>query len=336
MANEFKVRNGLIITGSLNVSESMYAPNLTTNSTESYYVTWRQADGRFEVSQGSAQIATQGCWDYETGSTPSSGSFTVEASGTPGTSPQSIGAGTGIDLIKIHYTDNSNTSQYPLLNNIGVGSVLILSFSGNLVKYTVNGFTYVITDGYWQFNVSYLSGGLEITTGTVMCLAIGAAVSSGGAGTSGTGTPSPAPANSTINTTCGSSNTICYYIDTSVGGVSGNSRTGAFLTGNTWTFPYGTINSNTSALRLALYGMGNSPTALRSTSVFLINKFGLNTNTPKPVTITWTNKQTVFNATITSTQPTGVANGGAYYLNLIYLSGDLNYTINTGIFSVSA
>jgi len=331
MANEFRIKHGLIVTGSSYFSESMFAPNLTTNSTESYYATWRQADGRFEVSQGSAQIATQGCWDYEATSTPSSGSFTV---GTTGTSPQSIGGST--TLIKIHYTDNSNTSQYPLLNNIGVGSTLLLSFSGNLVKYTVTGFTYVIADGYWQFNVRHLSGGLEITTGTVMCLAIGAAVSGGGAGTSGTGAPAPAPANSTTNTTCGSSNTICYYIDTSVGGVSGNSRTGAFLTGNTWNSPYGTINSNTSALRLAGYGMGSSPTASRSTSVFLINKFGLNTNTPKPVTITWTNKQTVFNATITSTQPTGVAGGGAYYLNLIYLSGDLNYTINTGIFSVSA
>lgn len=331
MANEFKVRNGLIVTGSSWFSESIYAENLPGNSTEPYYVTWRQSDGRLEVSQGSSQIATQGCWDYEATSTPSSGSFTV---GATGGNPQPIS--TSVTLIKIHYTDNSNTSQYPLLNNIGVGSILLLSFSGTLVSYTVTGFTYIITDGYWQFNVSHNSGGIEIYPADVMCLAIGAAVSGGGAGTSGGGSPAPAPSNSTINTTCGSSNTICFYIDVGVGGVSGNSRTGAFLTGTTWTSPYGVINSNTVALRLASYGMGSTPTAARSTAGFLINKFGLNTNTPKPVTITWTTKQTVFNATITSTQPTGIAGGGAYYLNLTYLSGDLNYTITSGIFSVSA
>lgn len=330
MASEFKVRNGLIITGSLNVSESIYAPNLVTNSTESSYVTWRQSDGRLEISSGSSQIATQGCWDYEATSTPSSGSFTV---GATGGNPQSIDA--SVTLIKIHYTDNSNTSQYPLLNNIGVGSILLLSFSGTLVSYTVVGFSYVVTDGYWQFNVRHNSGGLEVTPTDVMCLAIGAAVSGGGAGTSGGGSPAPPPANNTINTTCGSSNTVCYFIDIGVGGVSGNSRTGAFLTGTSWVSPYGVINSNTAALRLASYGFGNSPTAVKSTAGILIYKIGLSTNTPKPVTITWQNKQTVFNATLTSTQPTGVAGGGSYYLNLTYLSGDLNYTITGGTFSVS-
>lgn len=330
MASEFKVRNGLIVTGSLNVSESIYAPNLVTNSTESLYVTWRQSDGRLEISSGSSQIATQGCWDYEATSTPSSGSFTV---GTTGGNPQSIGSSTTI--IKLHYTDNSNTNQYPLLNNIGVGSVLSLSFLGNIVKFTVTGFSYVNADGYWQFNVRWLSGGAEATPGTIMCLAIGAAVSGGGAGTSGAGSPSPAPANSTINTTCGSSNTVCYFIDQSVGGVNGNSRTGAFLTGTSWVSPYGAINSNTVALRLANDGFGNSPTTSKSTAAILIYKIGLSTNTPKPVTITWQNKQTVFNATLTSTQPTGVAGGGSYYLNLTYLSGDLNYTITGGTFSVS-
>jgi hypothetical protein len=330
MASEFKVRNGLIVTGSLNVSESMYAPNLVTNSTESLYVTWRQSDGRLEISSGSSQIATQGCWDYEATSTPSSGSFTV---GTTGGNPQSIGSSTS--LIKIHYTDNSNTSQYPLLNNIGVGSVLSLSFSGNIIKFTVVGFSYVNADGYWQFNVRWLSGGVEATPGTIMCLAIGAAISGGGAGTSGAGSPSPAPANSTINTTCGSSNTVCYFIDVSVGGINGNSRTGGFLTGTSWVSPYGVINSNTVALKLANYGFGNSPTTAKSTAAILIYKIGLSTNTPKPITITWQNKQTVFNATLTSTQPTGIAYGGAYYLNLTYLSGDLNYTITGGTFSVS-
>ena len=327
MASEFKVRNGLIITGSLNVSESIYAPNLVTNSTESSYVTWRQSDGRLEISSGSSQIATQGCWDYEATSTPSSGSFTV---GATGGSPQSIDA--SVTLIKIHYTDNSNTSQYPLLNNIGVGSILLLSFSGTLVSYTVVGFSYVVTDGYWQFNVRHNSGGLEVTPTDVMCLAIGAAVSGGGAGTSG-GSPSPAPSNSTINTTCGSSNTVCYFIDATVGGINGNNRTGGFLTGTSWVAPYGVINSNTVALKLSTYGFGNSPTQLKSTS-FLISKIGLNTNTPKPITITWQNKQTVFNATSSGVQSLGGYTQN-YYINLTYLSGDLNYTITGGTFSVS-
>ena len=330
MASEFKVRNGLIVTGSLNVSESIYAPNLVTNSTESLYVTWRQSDGRLEISSGSSQIATQGCWDYEATSTPSSGSFTV---GTTGGNPQSIGSSTS--LIKIHYTDNSNTDQYPLLNNIGVGSVLSLSFSGNIVKFTVTGFSYVNADGYWQFNVRWLSGGAEATPGTIMCLAIGAAVSGGGAGTSGAGSPSPAPANSTINTTCGSSNTLCYFLDPTAAGVNLSSRSGAFLTGTFWAPPYGLINSNTVALRLDTNGFGNSPTAVKSTN-FLISKIGLGVNTPKPITITWQNKQTVFNATLTTTSISGAGSNSSYYINLIYLSGDLNYTITNGTtFSVS-
>ena len=324
MANEFKIKNGLIVSGSSNISESLYAPGLPSQANPDYYVTWKQSDGELEVTPLGAEIFAQGCWDYEATSTPSSGSFTV---GTTGGNPQSIDNNTTI--IKLHYTDNSNTDQYPLLNNIGVGSVLSLSFSGNIIKFTVTGFSYVNADGYWQFNVICLSGGAEATPGTIMCLAIGAAISGGGAGTSG------APANSTINTTCGSANTVCYYIDASVGGINGNNRTGGFLTGTSWVSPYGVINSNTAALKLSTYGFGNSPTKLKATS-FLISKIGLNANTPKPITITWQNKQTVFNATSTSTQPTGIAYGGAYYINLIYLSGDLNYTITGGTFSVSS
>ena len=86
MANEFKVRNGLIVTGSLNVSESIYAENLTTESNPAYYVTWRQSDGRFEVSPAGAagNINAIGCWDYAGYSitSPSTGEFSLRGNGS--------------------------------------------------------------------------------------------------------------------------------------------------------------------------------------------------------------------------------------------------------------
>jgi hypothetical protein len=85
MASEFKVRNGLIITGSMNVSESIYAPNLAPETNPAYYITWRQSDGRFEVSPAGAagNVNAIGCWDYAGYATPpSTGEFTIRGNGS--------------------------------------------------------------------------------------------------------------------------------------------------------------------------------------------------------------------------------------------------------------
>jgi hypothetical protein len=155
MASEFKVRNGLIVTGSLNVSESIYAENLTTESNPAYYVTWRQSDGRFEVSPAGAagNINAIGCWDYAGYGLTSlpTGEFSLRGNGSSilDSSPS---------FLFFNKFDNNGVDQSVYFNNIGVGSIFTLTTGGISTKYTVTGFnlsgnTYIFTVTYRQIVV---------------------------------------------------------------------------------------------------------------------------------------------------------------------------------------
>ena len=168
MASEFKVRNGLIVTGSLNVSESIYAENLTTESNPAYYVTWRQSDGRFEVSPAGAagNINAIGCWDYAGYlTTPATGEFTLRSTGTRILNSNVI-------TLQFHKTDNTSVDQSVYFNNIGVGSIFTLTTGGISTKYIVTGFN--ISGNIYTFQVTYLSGGPSATLsiGTEVCLTL--------------------------------------------------------------------------------------------------------------------------------------------------------------------
>jgi len=173
MANEFKVRNGLIVTGSEYVSESIYAPNLPTETNPAYFITWRQSDGRLEVSTVSpgGGSNTIGCWDWIAAGDPTSGEFTTGDGG--------IGSST--TTIYINATDNGSNNQTTTLQNLAVGSVITLYVGNNATTFEITGISAVYSVGvfqYFTFNVNYLSGNeYTPTTGAEMCLGIAAAAS---------------------------------------------------------------------------------------------------------------------------------------------------------------
>jgi len=173
MANEFKVRNGLIVTGSEYVSESIYAPNLPTETNPAYFITWRQSDGRLEVSTVSpgGGSNTIGCWDWIAAGDPTSGEFTTGDGG--------IGSST--TTIYINATDNGSNNQTTTLQNLAVGSVITLYVGNNATTFEITGISAVYSVGvfqYFAFNVNYISGNEYTPTGTPeMCLGIAAAAS---------------------------------------------------------------------------------------------------------------------------------------------------------------
>ena len=173
MANEFKVRNGLIVTGSEYVSESIFAPNLPSEANPAYYVTWRQSDGRFEVSTISpgASSNTIGCWDWRDASEPTTGEFTTDDG--------AIGSST--TEIRIHYIDNNGTDQTNTLKSLAIGSIITLYVGSFATTFEITGVGAQYSLGvfqYFKFKVSYISGNEYTPTGTPeMCLGIAAAAS---------------------------------------------------------------------------------------------------------------------------------------------------------------
>ena len=171
MANEFKVRNGLIVTGSEYVSESIFAPNLPPEASPAYYVTWRQSDGRFEVSTISpgASSNTIGCWDWRSSGDPTSGEFTTDNG--------AIGSTTTV--IFINPIDNNGTDQTSTLSSLAVGSIITLYIGSFATTFEITGITPVYSLGvfqYFGFKVNYISGDEYTPTGTPeMCLGIAAA-----------------------------------------------------------------------------------------------------------------------------------------------------------------
>lgn len=173
MANEFKVRNGLIVTGSEYVSESIFAPNLPSEANPAYYVTWRQSDGRFEVSTISpgASSNTIGCWDWRSSGDPTSGEFTTDNG--------AIGSTT--TAIYIHPIDNNGNDQTNTLNSLAIGSVITLYVGSFATTFEITGVSSIYTGGvfqYFVFAVNYISGDEYTPIGTPeMCLGIAAAAS---------------------------------------------------------------------------------------------------------------------------------------------------------------
>jgi len=173
MANEFKVRNGLIVTGSEYVSESIYAPNLPTETNPAYFITWRQSDGRLEVSTVSpgGGSNTIGCWDWTTNNDPASGEFTTDN--------DAIGSSTSV--LYINPIDNNGNDQTATLKNLAVGSIITLYVGNFATTFEITGISAVYSVGvfqYFAFNVNYISGNEYTPTGTPeMCLGIAAAAS---------------------------------------------------------------------------------------------------------------------------------------------------------------
>jgi len=173
MANEFKVRNGLIVTGSEYVSESIYAPNLPTETNPAYFITWRQSDGRLEVSTVSpgGGSNTIGCWDWTTNNDPTSGEFTTDN--------DAIGSSTSV--LYINPIDNNGNDQTATLKNLAVGSIITLYVGNFATTFEITGISAVYSVGvfqYFAFNVNYISGNEYTPTGTPeMCLGIAAAAS---------------------------------------------------------------------------------------------------------------------------------------------------------------
>lgn len=294
MANEFRIKHGLIVTGSSYFSENMFGPNLPEETSPSYYITWRQSDGRFEASQVTpgSQANTVGCWDYITSGDVSAGKWRSFPD-------QSIGSGT--TSISISNEDNGGNNQHSLLSNIGIGSVITLFIGANSTSFTITGVIPASTTantagtGVFNFSVSYLSGNQYSITGTPeMCLGIAAA--------------SP----STSTSYC-----IDYKMGANVSLAATTAGLGGFdrvVSGTHYTAPFGTVDNNVNSIFL-------NNTALQSVNGkaffqgFVVGDF---------LSISYSNK-------ITHYQVSHVGLGAAnVLLNVNYNGGDLGYTIPTG------
>ena len=320
MASEFKVRNGLIVTGSLNVSESIYAENLTTESNPAYYVTWRQSDGRFEVSPAGAagNINAIGCWDYAGYlTTPATGEFTLRSTGT------SI-LNSNVVTLQFHKTDNTSVDQSVYFNNIGVGSIFTLTTGGISTKYTVTGFN--ISGNIYTFQVTYLSGGPSATLsiGTEVCLTL-TAVTGGGNNPTGTSGTSGGGSGTLSSTNC-----ITYRMDDNFSDVNANSQTAIFNRSPGWATPFGTVNSSV----VGMYVSQAPLTGNQMSTVFWGITNAALVGSPKLFELSYLNFKTTFLINITTgTSPGGGnlgTNGSTMYLNMQFVSGDNGYTILTG------
>ena len=320
MASEFKVRNGLIVTGSLNVSESIYAENLTTESNPAYYVTWRQSDGRFEVSPAGAagNINAIGCWDYAGYlTTPATGEFTLRSNGT------SI-LNSNVITLQFHKTDNTSVDQSVYFNNIGVGSIFTLTTGGISTKYTVTGFN--ISGNIYTFQVTYLSGGPSATLsiGTEVCLTL-TAVTGGGNNPTGTSGTSGGGSGTLSSTNC-----ITYRMDDNFSDIDGNSQTAIFNRSPGWATPFGTVNSSV----VGMYVSQAPLTGNQMSTVFWGITNAALVGSPKLFELSYLNFKTTFLINITTgTSPGGGnlgTNGSTMYLNMQFVSGDNGYTILTG------
>ena len=290
MANEFRIKHGLIVTGSSYFSESMFAPNLPEETAPDYYITWRQSDGRFEISQTSpAQASTMGCWDP--GDAANAGEFSTNDGGT--------GLGSSATEIYINNEDNGGANQYSTLASIGKGSTITL-YSGALSTiFTVSGIIAPSSNSntlYWTFQVSYQSGDQYSVTNEA-CLGVSAAVASG----------------------LSTGQCAEFVQSTSFSAASFNSGEGGFdrvVSNVHFTPPFGTVDANVVAIFL------NGTTNQGNSTKTFVQSFAKNDT----ISVAYGNKQTTF-----TVDNVGLGSGGVTALvNVIYSSGDLNYTISTG------
>lgn len=239
MANEFRIQHGLIVTGSSYFSESMFAPNLPTETAPDYYITWRQSDGRFEISTTSpAQASTMACWDYANAA--AAGGFETNTSG--------IGAST--TLLYFNNEDNGGVNQFNSLATIGKGSSITL-YSGNLsTQFTVSGINAPKTNvntSYYIFTVTYVTGDQYTPTGDV-CLGVTGAVASG-------------------NSTGQCAEYVASSNFSQAAATSGEGGFDRFVNGSNYYPPFNTVDSNVVGLFL------NGDTNTGSSTVSFFNNF---------------------------------------------------------------
>jgi hypothetical protein len=99
----------------------MFAPNLPEETSPDDYITWRQSDGRFEITPkgAAASVLAIGCWDYAGyGTTPTSGEFTIRGNGSDDVETATV--------LQFHKTDKNSTDQSSYFNNIGSGTGVTL------------------------------------------------------------------------------------------------------------------------------------------------------------------------------------------------------------------
>ena len=321
MANEFKVKNGLIVSGSSWFQDDMFAVNLPTETSPNYYITWRQSDGRFEVSPAGASGAVNaiGCWDYSGYIvTPASSEFTLRGNGT------SI-LDSNVVVLQFNKFDNNGVDQSSFFSNIGVGSVLTLTTGGVTIKYTVTGFN-VVGNVYW-FHVTLLSGGpsASMSVGTEVCLTLTAVTSGGGSGT-GTTSGTSGGGGGTIS----SCNCITFNMDDNFSDVNGNSKTAIFNISPGWAQPFGQIGTST----VGMYASQDQVAGCYMSTVYFGIVAGATVGSPKLFELSYLNLKTSFLIQIALGTSPGGGNlgttGSTIYLDMQYVSGDTGYTIPTG------
>ena len=292
MANEFRIKNGLIVTGSAYTSESMFAPNLPTETSPSYFLTWRTTDGRFEVTPATATAFTLGCWNYDGyATTPTAGEFTIRGNG-------SNRLDSNLASIWFHATDNSSANQSSTFNTIGPNSVLTFYINNQVVKYTITGVTVNTTTNVYTFVTSHISGDSgAFNIGDELCYEV------------------------TISSSGGSSSASqCLSLQmhdnpNTVYNTNGDSIFNRIVGQTVWSKPYGTVDANIDSILLA-------PSDLNNTNIvnFITGYSGkLRLNYSNP--ITGTSSLTTFNYTGYSAGNNGVN------LFVTYSSGNSGYTI---------
>ena len=319
MANEFRIKHGLIVTGSSYFSESMFAPNLPEETSPDDYITWRQSDGRFEITPkgAAASVLAIGCWDYAGYSiTPTSGEFTIRGNGSDDLETATV--------LQFHKTDKNSTDQSSYFNNIGSGTVLTFTTQTGIIKFQVQGFT-LNGNVYW-FTVVHLTGTEELSASEEICLTTTAITSGGSNSTSGT-----SGGGSSLNT----SNCVLYEMAASFANVnagSGFDGTAVFNNPPGFSYPLGEISTSTAGIFVdAISANPNSQTSV----VFWSQTIGGTSSSPSLIKISYTNFVTYFTAFITLGPGGQGVTGSSMYVDLTYSSGDINYTIQTGdIFTI--
>ena len=325
MANEFRIKHGLIVTGSSYFSESMYAPNLPEETAPDYYITWRQSDGRFEVSPkgAAASVLAIGCWDYAGYSTtPSAGEFSLRGNGSNNLETAVV--------LQLHKTDNSAKDQSTYFNNIGPGSVLTFTTQTTVVKFEVTGVT-VNGSVYW-FSVTNLSGTEELTASEEICLTA-TAVASGGSssttsGTSGGGT-------SLNSAQCAIYKMANTYAEVNSGSTTLYKGTAIFNNpygGGGFGIPLGKIDQNTAGIFVDnVTWLPNTANNVGASSIafWSVTLAALSTS-PAQIKISYLNLTTYFTAFIALGPGGQGVTSNSMYIDLTYVSGDTNYTIPAG------
>ncbi len=286
MANEFRIKHGLIVTGSSYFSESMFDPNLPEETSPQYYITWQQSDGRFEISQpASSTQSSIGCWDYITSGDVQAG----EWRSFPDTS-----LGSGTTQLAFHTTDSNSVDQSTFFASLGSGSIIILYINNSTINFLVSGVS--ISGNDVSISVTYQSGTQStMTAGTEACLAPGAIV---------TGNTGASP------------NCLIYDMGSAASNVSSTAGKGVFdrvVSGTHYSTPLGTMTDVQNLLLNPIDLNGSKGLS------FLNNYSGV-------LEIGYKQFATKFKLLHTSYNP----NNSVVFAPITYISGDLNYTIDTG------